>query len=224
MIEFEHLDYWGFAHAMRGMRNPLESWHKNDTVEDYDWVDKNHIRKVVKIGPNDLELAKRLAKGGTEHRKYARQIFVSVDITAPIYWWKEYDTYKIGTTANSTSTMHKLMSRPLTIDDFSLDGCSHIQFDFAIRYRALLNSWIDLYNETNQKTLKEDYWRGVIQALPMSYNQTRTVTLNYEVVANMVSQRKHHKLSEWLTFCDYMIGSLPYFKEIFANTEVLNDC
>lgn len=221
MIEFEHLDYWGFAHAMRGMRNPLESWHKNDTVEDYEWVDKEHIRKVVKIGPNDLELAKRLAKGGTEHRKYARQIFVSVDITAPIYWWKEYDTYKIGTTANSTSTMHKLMSRPLTIDDFSLDGCSPIQFDFAIRYRAWLNSWIDLHNTTNQKTLKEDYWRGVIQALPMSYNQTRTVTMNYEVVANIIKQRKHHKLSEWLTFCDYMIDNLPYFKDIFADTEVM---
>lgn len=221
MIKFEYLDTWGFNHAMRGMRNPMNSWAKNDTHEEYQQVDGEHIRKVTKVGDNDLGLAIRLANAGTEHRKYARQIFISLDITAPLYWWKEYDTYKIGTTANSTSTMHKLMSRPLTIDDFSLDGCSPIQFDFAIRYRALLNSWIDLYNETNQKTLKEDYWRGVIQALPMSYNQTRTVTLNYEVVANMVSQRKYHKLSEWITFCDYMIESLPYFKEIFADTEVM---
>lgn len=221
MIEFEHLDYWGFSHAMRGMRNPLESWHKNDTVEEYDWIDKNHIRKVVKIGPNDLELAKRLAKGGTEHRKYVRQIFVSVDITAPIYWWKEYDTYKIGTTANSTSTMHKLMSRPLRVDDFSLNGTEPTYFDVLSTFINRLNSWIEFYRNTDDSLLKEAYWRGVIQLLPMSYNQTRTVTLNYEVVANMVSQRKHHKLSEWLTFCDYMIESLPYFKEIFADTEVL---
>lgn len=221
MIKFEYLDTWGFAHAMRGMRNPMNSWAKNDTHEEYQQVDGEHIRKVTKVGDNDLGLAIRLANAGTEHRKYARQIFISLDITAPLYWWKEYDTYKIGTTANSTSTMHKLMSRPLTIDDFSLDGCSPIQFDCAIRYRALLNRWIDLYNATNQKTLKEDCWRGIIQALPMSYNQTRTVTMNYEVVANIIKQRKHHKLSEWLTFCDYMIDNLPYFKDIFADTEVM---
>lgn len=221
MIKFEYLDAWGFNHAMRGMRNPMNSWAKNDTHEEYQQVDGEHIRKVTKVGDNDLGLAIRLANAGTEHRKYARQIFISLDITAPLYWWKEYDTYKIGTTANSTSTMHKLMSRPLTIDDFSLDGCSPIQFDFAIRYRALLNSWIDLYNTTNQKTLKEDYWRGVIQALPMSYNQTRTVTMNYEVVANIIKQRKRHKLQEWRDFCDYMINNLPYFKEIFEDTEVM---
>ena len=384
MIKIENLETYGLRRALYGMRQPMQSHHKSDTTED-------------KIGVNDLDLANRLAKAGTEHRKFARQIFVSFDVTAPTYWYLEMDTYKVGTTSNSTSKMHKLLSKPFTVEDFSFDGMSGfkneveqvlpnanveieewvlIDKDYEVssegRIRRILNGrskllggslhndgyifvtihgkqkplhryiakafipgggvgkqvnhkngnkqdnrasnleWcsskeniehsykhclqpvptstykgklseeqrkevkklvasgvlsrrkaaekygvshscingiisdqysyqdapnvyfeiakplVDKLNELRECWInsrsdirKAILWKSILQLLPMSYNQTRTVTLNYEVVANMVSQRKHHKLSEWLTFCDYMVESLPYFKEIFEDTEVM---
>ncbi len=162
------------------------------------------------MGPNDLDLAKRLCKAGTDHRKFIRMIFVTVDITAPLYWWKEYDTYKVGTVANSTSTMHKIHSKPFVMDDFSTDHMN----DKTIK---VMNHTIDFLEElrldfVNTKDNKS--WYSMIALLPESYNQMRTCTFSYENVANMYYSRKNHKLSEWHTFCDW-IESLPYFKELF---------
>lgn len=204
MIKIENLETYGLRRALYGMRQPMQSHHKSDTTED-------------KIGENDLELANRLAKAGTEHRKFARQIFVSFDVTAPTYWYLEFDTYKIGTCSNSTSKMHKLTSRPLTMKDFSTDGCTVAQKNCIKMVMYALNVDIECYKKDQMPSL----WRGIIQSLPMSYNQTRTVTMNYEVVANIIKQRKHHKLQEWRDFCDYMVDNLPYFKCIFEDAEVM---
>ena len=204
MIKIENLETYGLRRALYGMRQPMQSHYKSDTTED-------------KIGEKDLDLANRLAKAGTEHRKFARQIFVSFDVTAPTYWYLEMDTYKIGTCSNSTSKMHKLTSRPLTMNDFSTDGCTVAQKNCIKMVMYALNVDIECY----QKNQTPSLWRGILQSLPMSYNQTRTVTMNYEVVANIIKQRKHHKLQEWRDFCEYMVENLPYFKEIFADTEVM---
>ena len=201
MIKLERFSVMNFENAMRGARNPLNSWDRRDSyTEDGKFI----------MGPNDLDLAKRLCKAGTDHRKFIRMIFVTVDITAPLYWWKEYDTYKVGTVANSTSTMHKIHSKPFAMDDFSTDHMN----DKTIK---IMNHIIDFLEElrldfVNTKDNKS--WYSMIQLLPESYNQMRTCTFSYENVANMYYSRKNHKLSEWHTFCDW-IESLPYFKELF---------
>ena len=188
--------------AIRGARNPMNSWGRMDSAYD---SEGNYI-----LGENDLDLAKRLAKAGSDHRKFLRQIFVSVDITAPLYWWKEFDTYKVGTVANSTSTMHKIHSKPFEREDFScdrLDGAGLEALDSLI---AFLEAERIKFCEN-----KEDRqpWHNMIQLLPSSYNQMRTVSMNYENLINMYYARKSHKLAEWHTYCDW-IASLPYAQEL----------
>lgn len=224
MIKVEKIDIWGFEHAIRGMRNPLNSHSKSDTEVAFhalpnfspddemakkfeEWNDIYGLN--VKIGPNDLDLMRRLYKAGSEHRKYLRQIFVSMDITAPLYWWKEFDTYKIGTVANSCSTMHKIAAKEFTLDDFSHEHLSNN----AIK---ALNHTIKCMNDYREEFLKDKEkhnWWQMIQLLPSSYNQKRTITMNYENVITMIKQRTGHKLDEWNEFCDILRG-LPYIKEI----------
>lgn len=210
MIKVENEDVWGFEHAIRGMRNPMNSWDKSDSNFDLNSV---HFS----IGENDLDLMRRLYKAGTEHRKYLRQIFVSMDITAPLYWWKEFDTYKVGTVANSCSTMHKIASRPFRIDDFSYEhlfgDVGEYDVDTPIGILELvietLNMWRTAYNDDK---LKEQWWQ-MIQLLPSSYNQKRTITMNYENVFTLIKQRTGHKLDEWNQFVE-ILKELPYVKEI----------
>lgn len=196
MIRIDNLEIYGIESAMRGMRNPMNSWHLNDTTDIY-------------IGDNDLKLLQQLAKAGSDHRKVLRQMFISCDITAPLYWWKEFDTYKIGVTANSQSTMHKLCSRPLTVHDFSFEDMHEDEFIVNIVLDNL-NARIRDYKEDMKQN--KGLWRTIIQLLPSAYNQTRTVTMNYENVLNMYKQRKNHKLSEWREFCEYMYDNLDYCK------------
>lgn len=194
MIKIENLKVYGFESAMIAMRNPLNSWSLNDT--------KNND-----IGKNDLDLLLRLCKAGADHRKVLRQMLISFDVVAPLYWFKEFDTYKVGTVSNSCSTMHKLTSRPLTRDDFSFDDM-HDNECIVNEVVDNLNARICDYN-AGGKTNKS-LWRTIIQLLPSAYNQRRTITCNYEVILNMYKQRKHHKLKEWLDFCRYMKINLPY--------------
>jgi hypothetical protein len=213
-MKFEQTQVMNFEGALRGMRNPLASWHKSDSR--YDWA-YGEVPAFV-IGENDMDLARRLIAGGTEHRKFLRQIMVSVDITAPLYWWKEFDTYKVGTTANSTSTMHKLASTPITLDCFETDDYQdHLS---ALNERALstfigeelipyLEALRQKYNETKDKR----YWKELVRWLPNGWLQTRTVTMNYENLRSMYHQREHHKLTEWHSFCDW-VKSLPYAQEL----------
>lgn len=206
--------------VIRGMRNPLNSWDKSDSEEcrnifcgDCDGECLPHTNGFI-IGSNDLNLMKRLFKGGTEHRKYLRMIQVYVDITAPLYWWKEFDTYKIGTVCNSCSTMHKIHSKEFTWDDFSHEHLTHTDaFHMDANEDALnaLQVVINALNYNRKKYLEtkdKTYWWQMIQLLPSSYNQKRTVMLNYEVLASMYHQRKNHKLDEWRTFCEW-IKTLP---------------
>ena len=197
MLKTERVSVMNFENALRGMRNPMNSWEKSDSYYD---EDGNYI-----VGEADLSLASRLAHSGTDHRKYLRQIFVSVDITAPLYWWKEFDTYKVATVANSTSTMHKIHAKPFSREDFSTDHMDEetlAQFDSVIAYLEVLRN---RYMENRDKR----YWYDMIQLLPSSYDQMRTVTLNYETLTNIYYARRNHKLDEWHTFCD-MIRALPY--------------
>ena len=203
MIKIEKTEVYGWESAIRGMRNPLNSWAKSDTH--FNW----EIGKIV-IGENDLNLMKRLSKAGSDHAKFLRMINVTCDITAPLYWWKEYDTYKVGTVANSCSTMHKIHAREFGVDDFSVEDVNDSagrQLIYAIV--DYLNYNRKLFNETKDK----QYWKNMIQVLPTSYNQKRTVQLNYQVLKNMYFSRRNHKLDEWHTLCDW-IEELPYFKEI----------
>ena len=220
MIKFERTETWGFEHSLRGMRNPKNSWHLNDSgmveklCEDDDLPEFPEYEFVV--GPKDMDLATRLIKAGNEHRKFLRQIFVSVDITAPLYWWKEYDTYKVATVANSCSTMHKIHSKPFTLGDFS---CEHLDYTSMCCFQTLidhLNYMRDEYNRTKDKK----YWWQMIQLLPSSYNQKRTVTLNYENILSMVRQRKHHKLDEWRIGFIEWARTLPYAQEFIFFDEV----
>lgn len=219
MIKVENIDTWGFEHAIRGMRNPLNSWDKSDSYfgcgenkcrrcTDYcDWREQNYI-----LGENDFGLMRKLFKAGTEHRKYLRQIFVSMDIVAPLYWWKEFDTYKVGTVANSCSTMHKIHDKEFTLDDFSvehLDGWSLEHFKGTL---DLLNKYRYDFIETKNKS---DWWQ-MIQLLPSSYNQRRTITMNYENIVSMIHQRENHKLDEWREFVNILRG-LPYVKQIMGD-------
>lgn len=217
MIKFEHTEVMNFEGAIRGMRNPLNSWDKSDSNYNC-WGTTNGHTDLYIIGDNDLNLIRRLANAGSDHRKFLRQILVSVDITAPLYWWKEFDTYKVGTVANSCSTMHKIASKPIELSDFSIDDFymedDHVGLDlsdFFIEVVADCEYLRKKYLETKDKK----YWRGLIQLLPESYNQKRTVTLNYEVLRNIRnSDRKTHKLDEWrVGFMDW-IDSLPYAEDL----------
>lgn len=216
MIKVENIDFWGFEHAIRGMRNPLNSWAKSDSLAFGTatiYADNEIVAEM--IGPNDLTLMKTLYQAGPEHRKYLRQIFVSMDITAPLYWWKEFDTYKVGTVANSCSTMHTIHRKEFTLDDFS---CEHLINGTS---KIMLNGVIDLMNQYRSQylnTKNKEYWWQLIQLLPSSYNQKRTVTMNYENVATIIRQRSHHKLDEWNNFID-ILKELPYVKEIMEETE-----
>ena len=217
MLKLEKTFICNWEGALRGMRNPMNSWDRSDTDFDKaDFIYVGHDDSVVSapvIGPNDLELMKKLAAGGPVHAKYRRQIFVSVDITAPLYWWKEFDTYKVGTTANSCSTMHKIHSKEFTLEDFShehlIDEGENSWLWAFNAFLIGLNSARKLYLETKDKK----YWWQMIQSLPTSYNQKRTVTLDYENLVNIHKWRRHHKLDEWHTFCDW-IESLPYAKDV----------
>lgn len=206
MIKLERTSVMNLENAMRGARNPMNSWARMDSSYD---EDGNYI-----LGPNDLGLAKRLRKAGSDHRKYIRQIFVSVDITAPLYWWKEYDTYKVATVANSTSTMHKIHSKPFELDDFSHDHMTPKTLAFMETVLEQLEQLRLSFVETKNK---ED-WYDIIQLLPSSYNQMRTCTLNYETLINIYYARKNHKLQEWHMFCDW-IETLPYAKELIVAAE-----
>lgn len=206
MIKIEHVSVMNLENAMRGARNPLNSWGRMDSGYD---EDGSYV-----LGPNDLDLAKRLRRAGSDHRKFIRQVLVSVDITAPMYWWKEYDTYKVATVANSTSTMHKIHSKPFSMDDFS---CDHMTPDTL----AFMQTVIDHLEQIRLKYMegknKED-WYDMIQLLPSSYNQMRTCTLNYETLINIYYARRNHKLTEWHEFCDW-IATLPYGKELIIAEE-----
>ena len=223
MIKVEKISVWGFEHAIRGMRNPMNSWDKSDSKTEVD-NDKEYP-VFTYIGKNDLDLMKRLYKAGTEHRKCLRQIFVSMDITAPLYWWKEFDTYKIGTTADSCSTMHKIHAKGFAIEDFSTehletlarfdeDGEMHKPYMVLKVVIDCLNACRNSYLQTKNKT---DWWQ-MIQLLPSSYNQKRTVTMNYENVVTMIRQRTGHKLDEWNDFVALLRG-LPYVEEIIDGSE-----
>lgn len=206
MIRIENPMTYGWEEAIRGMRNPMNSWDKSDS-EIYDGG-----VFAFDIGPNDLTLMQNLVKAGSDHSKFMRMLTVYMDITAPLYWWKEYDTYKVGTVANSCSTMHKIHSRELTLDDFSHE---HL----TARSEYLLLDIIKYLNDY-RKTFLDDgdkrYWYNMIQLLPSSYNQRRTVQLNYAVLRNMYHARKNHKLDEWRTFCDYIKNNLPYAEELIC--------
>lgn len=196
MITLKYADIWGFEHAVRGMRNPMNSWDKSDTFVDYD---------LVLLGKKDKELMKRLVHAGPSHRKFLRQIFVSVDITAPLYWWKEFDTYKVGTVANSCSTMHKIHDKEFTLDDFSVEHLNDDVLDKPFKdIISCLNFFRQLYVQDHDK----DNWWQMIQLLPSSYNQKRTVTMNYENLLNIYETRRNHKLDEWKDFCKW-IERLP---------------
>lgn len=224
MIKIEKTDIFGWESAIRGMRNPLNSWSKSDSHRDgCRYTPLCYKSKDYAIGSSDLNLMQRLANAGSDHAKFLRMINVTCDIIAPLYWWKEYDTYKVGTVANSCSTMHKIHEKEFALEDFSCEKlinsmCMEIQEMQKVRVSPMqsmlttvecLNSYRDLYLETKDKK----YWWQMIQLLPTSYNQKRTVQLNYQVLLNIYHSRKNHKLDEWHTFCDW-IERLPYFKEI----------
>ena len=201
MLKVERISVMNFENAIRGARNPLNSWARMDSYYD----EKGNFV----LGENDLSLAARLAKAGSDHRKYLRQIIVSMDITAPLYWWKEFDTYKVGTVANSTSTMHKIQAKEFSREDFSCDRMSEDCLKVLDSVIAFLETERERFNETKDK----DAWHNMIQLLPSSYNQMRTVTLNYEVLINIYYARKNHKLAEWHVLCD-AIRALPYAEQL----------
>lgn len=203
MLQVNKTSVMNFENAIRGARNPMNSWGRMDSYYD---ENGNYI-----LGENDLSLAMRLARAGSDHRKYLRMIFVSVDIIAPLYWWKEYDTYKISTVANSTSTMHKIHSKPFSIEDFSVDHLTPSSYTFMQTIVDKLEEIRLEYIETKSK----ETWYDMIQLLPSSYNQMRTCTFNYENLINMYRARKAHKLQEWHTFCDW-IQTLPYAAELIT--------
>ena len=203
MLTLKNTSVMNFENAIRGARNPMNSWGRMDSHTE---PDGNFV-----FGPNDLDLAMRLAKAGSDHRKYLRMVFVSVDVSAPLYWWKEYDTYKVATVANSTSTMHKIHSKPFSMDDFSCDHMTDGTKKFMETVVAELENIRLRFKETKSK----DDWYDMIQLLPSSYNQMRTCTFNYETLINIYRARKNHKLAEWHTFCDW-IETLPYAEQLIT--------
>ena len=207
MIKIENTHVDNIVRAVYSARNAMNSWNKSDSDLNADT-----------LGKNDLELAKKLSKAGNDHAKFLRMINVTCDITAPLYWYKEYDTYKVGTTANSCSTMHKIHSKEFVLDDFSTE---HLH---RLAYSTLENVVYDLnyYRELYLKSKSKDYWWDMIQLLPSSYNQLRTVTMNYEVLANIIRQRKNHKLNEWLEFCRVMLVANPILLRLMGDVEIGN--
>ena len=235
-MKFEHTQVFNFEGAFRGLRNPKNSWNKSDSYicdEDHcsrcDSTNKNCTQPDgYYIGPNDMKLAKALIQGGPEHRKFLRQIFVSVDITAPLYWWKQFDTYKIGTVANSTSTMHKLTSKPITLDCFEIDDFNQNLEYYATNTTGMLSDLIieqlEFLRQKYLETKDKRYWKQLVRWLPQGWLQTRTWTANYEVIRTMVHQRQMHKLNQWSGLDDYsksnFIGwakTLPYADEFIFN-------
>ena len=237
MIKIENSEVLGWEHAIRGMRNPMNSWEKSDSG----YCGRDLLRDCrtcvhrntsypacysgFDLGPNDYDLMMRLRNAGTDHRKYMRMIAVYVDITAPLYWWKEFDTYKIGTVANSCSTMHKIQEKEFTLEDFSHEHVTTRSLELLIMTVKYLNECRDLYinyeisdNGGFPKPTKKELWWQMIQLLPSSYNQRRTIMFNYEVLANIYKSRKHHKLDEWREFCTW-IESLPYSEIITGSRE-----
>ena len=243
MIKLENTDVFGWEAAVRGMRNPMNSWDKSDSDfscsecidgDDscYYYGDVNHVEDDIYdhnwcnhtklcIGNADLKLMQSLAKAGSDHAKYLRMINVSVDITAPLYWWKEFDTYKVGTVANSCSTMHKIHAKEFTLDDFSHEHLVKYSVEPIFPHGVPLENLCEIIDTLNYcrkqyvKTNDKDWWWQMIQLLPSSYNQKRTVQMNYQVLWNMYNARKNHKLHEWLDFCKW-VETLPYFKKIFG--------
>ena len=205
MIKIENIDVYGFEAAIRGARNPMNSWDRMDSC---------YNNGEFEIGENDYKLLKNLTIAGPEHRKWNRMVTVTMDITAPLYWWKEYDTYKVGTVANSCSTMHKIQAKEFTVDDFSYEHLLEPSYKCLCETIVLLNDAREIFNETKDKK----YWWQMIQLLPTSYNQKRTVHLNYEVLGTIYHQRRHHKLDEWVEFCD-TIKTLPYSEFITREFE-----
>ena len=212
MLKIENVEVMGWEHAIRGMRNPMNSWEKSDSgwEPQFDTVQGPVAGEFI-IGPNDYALMKNLRNAGTDHRKFMRMITVYLDITAPLYWWKEFDTYKVGSVANSCSTMHKIHAKEFTLEDFS---CEKL-YDPLGDLRPIIDR-LNVYRERYLKTKDKNDWWQMIQLLPTSYNQKRTVMLNYEVLANIYKSRRNHKLDEWHTFCDW-IEELPYSELITGN-------
>ena len=234
-IKIENIQTMGWEGALRGMRNPLNSWDKADSAyaSDIERTDTNIAAYGTKlsrydfvIGQNDLALCLKLIKAGSEHRKFIRMIHVQMDITAPLYWWKEFDTYKVSTTSNSCSTMHKIAAKPFKLDDFSYEHIMHddegwnIEEEYAegesplaaLEYNiVVLNFYRTKYLETKDKR----YWWQMIQLLPSSYNQRRTIDMSMETVLNILHQRSHHKLDEWIELCDTMLKQIPYCQEFY---------
>lgn len=229
-MKFEKTEVWGFEHAIRGMRNPLESWDRSDSeyidIETEEGTELLSKGIYYKIGKNDLTLMQKLIKAGSEHRKFLRQIFVSVDITAPLYWWKEFDTYKVGPVSNSCSTMHKLASTPITMDCFEMGDFADSDEesnDYNLYTKTMWSNLIDhleaLRKEFN-KTKDKRYWKELIRLIPESWLQKRTITMNYENILNMYRQRKHHKLTEWPDcFCNW-VKNLPHAEELIFIDEL----
>lgn len=209
MIKCEILNVYGFMEAVHGMRNPMNSWGRMDSqmYKDSEWEEVTFLP-----GDNDLTLMKNLFKAGTEHRKYLRMINVYMDITAPLYWWKEFDTYKVGTVANSCSTMHKIHDKEFTLDDFSVE---HLNDDVLNKPFKDIISCLNFFRQLYIQDHSKDNWWQMIQLLPSSYNQTRTVMMNYEVVARIIEQRKNHKLDEWNDFID-VLSSLPLIDDLLS--------
>lgn len=234
MIKIKINEVMGICSAMHGMRNPLDSWEKNDTTfhvevifdnqEEFSTFENDTVKMRTVVGKNDKALARKLIDAGPSHRKFMRQIFVSIDIEAPLYWWKEFDTYKVGTTANSCSTMHTIINKEFAVDDFSHDKMVHFTgvqkvFEDVIQY---LNSLRECYLKADLPERKKMYWYSIIQLLPSSYNQLRTVTMSYENLRNIYEQRKNHKLDEWRDFCN-AIEFLPYSNWITDKEENENN-
>ena len=225
MIKIENVDVYGWEAAIRGMRNPMNSWSKSDSSYFYSESSYPHSGEFVRIGKNDLVLMKSLIKAGSDHRKFLRFINVTCDIVAPLYWWKEFDTYKVGTVRNSCSTMHTIAKKEFTLDDFSHEHLINM-FEESLRYSAnelyccngigALQQTIDVLNGFRANYLEtkgKGYWWQMIQLLPSSYNQRATVQLNYEVLMKMYHERKNHKLDEWKDFCKW-VETLPYMGEL----------
>ena len=233
MIKIENTEIVGWEAAIRGMRNPLNSWEKSDSkwysigipTSNPAAINDKYLSQKYCIGDNDLDLMKRLRNAGTDHRKFMRMITVYVDVTAPLYWWKEFDTYKVGTVANSCSTMHKIHAKEFTLEDFS---CEHLidhyedpsmNLNYSYKYpKAVMQDLINILNHYRRwylETKDKKYWWQLIQLLPSSYNQRRTVMLNYEVLANIYESRRNHKLDVWHVFCEW-IENLPYSEFIIG--------
>lgn len=235
MIKIEDTEVMGMRKAIKGMRNAMNSWDKSDSNEcglscitsdvSLDDITCNEmcgghlLRGYTQIGKKDMDLAKRLIKAGSADRKFMRMIHVQADVTAPFYWWKEYDTYKVGTTSNSCSTMHTIHKKELTLEDFSLNHLTSADGTTEILHIIdFINDQIKSYNRENEAMFKKNYWWNIIQTLPSSFNQMRTIDLDYETLFSIYHQRKNHKLDEWHQFCDWIL-TLPYMREFIGEEE-----